>query len=166
MAGEKLVTVFRSDSADAEEQTAVLRDMLGQSNITAEVASDPEGVFEVRVPPEHEEDARRFIETQKDFTSSDVDLSHDLDMVTVFSSQEYNAEMIATELRSILEAHDIPSVLVSSSMFPNLPYEVRVPRERFEEARQAIAAAAEAGPSAAEQAEREMEMGGGGDINP
>jgi hypothetical protein len=165
MAGEKLVTVFKSDSADAEEQTAVLRDMLAKSNITAEIASDPEGVFEVRVPPAQEEDARRFIEIQKDFTSSDVDLSHDLDMVTVFSSQEYNAEMVSTEIRSILEAHEIPSVLVSSSMFPSLPYEVRVPRERLEEARQALAAAAEAGPSAAEQAEREMEAGGG-DVTP
>jgi hypothetical protein len=166
MAGEKLITVFWSDSADAEEQTAVLRDMLGKSNITAEIASGPEGVFEVRVPGGQEEDARRFIETQKDFTPSEVDLSHDLDMVTVFSSQEYNAEMIATELRSILEAHEIPSVLVSSSVFPSLPFEVRVPRERLEEARQAIAAAAEAGPAAAEQAEREMEMGGGGEFNP
>jgi hypothetical protein len=161
MAGEKLVTVFRSDSADAEEQTAVLRDMLAKSDITAEIASDPEGVFEVRVPPSQEEEARRFIETQQDFSSSEIDLSHDLDMVTVFSSQEYNAEMVATEIRSILEAHGIPSVMVSSSMFPNLPFEVRVPRERLEEARQALAAAAEAGPSAAEQAEREMEAGGG-----
>ncbi len=144
-----------------------MRDMLGNANIEAEVFDDstpgvPEGAFEVRVPPAFQADAEQFIETQKDFTPEALDLSHDLDMVPVFVSESPNAEMLATEIRSILEAHDIPSVLVSGSMFPNLPFEVRVPKTQLEEARKAIAAAEEAGPSAAEEAERETEGPTGG----
>jgi hypothetical protein len=79
------------------------------------------------------------------------DLSHDLDLATVFASDAHNAEMLALEVQSLLEAQDIPTVLVSGSQFPSLPYEVRVPRARLEEARAAIAAAEQAGPEAAEQ---------------
>lgn len=157
----ELVTVFRSADADAEDQANTVRDMLAKANIRAEIFELP-GAFDVRVPRAQEEDAVRFIETQRDFTPEPTDLSHDLDMVTVFSSQEYNAEMIAIEVRSILDAHGIPSVLVSSSMFPNLPFEVRVPKTCLEEARRAIVAAEEAGPSAAEQAERDFEAGESG----
>ncbi len=69
--------------------------------------------------------------------------------------------MLALEIRSILDAHGIASVLVGSSALPNLPFEVRVPKLLLDEARRAIAAAEEAGPSAAEEAERETEIGGG-----
>ncbi len=166
MDGENLVTVFRSDATDAEEQTAVLRDMLGESNIPAEVSGTHEGAYEVRVRPEHEEAARELIATHRDFRVQEVDLSHELDMVPVFSSQDYNAEMVATEIRSILEANGIPTVLVSGSMFPSLEFQVRVPRLRAEDARRAIAAAEEAGPTAAEEAEREFESGGGSEFTP
>jgi hypothetical protein len=79
------------------------------------------------------------------------DLSHDLDLVTAFASDAHNAEMLALGVQSLLEAQDIPTVLVSGSQFPSLPFEVRVPRARLEEARAAIAAAEEGGPEAAEQ---------------
>lgn len=168
MAGEnELVTVFRSADPDAEEQAALARDMLAGAGISAEVFGDstpdvPEGAFEVRVPPEQQADAERLIEAQQDLHSQLVDLSHDFDMVPVFISETPDAEMIAMELRSILEAAEIPSVMVSGSVFPNLPYEVRVPKVRLDEARKAIAAAEEAGPAAAEEAERESETSGGG----
>jgi hypothetical protein len=168
MAGENdWVTVFRSADADAEEQATVVRDMLEKANIEADIFSDsspgvPEGAFEVRVPPEQQADAEQLIETQKDFTPNALDLSHDLDMVPVFVSEAPNAEMLALEIRSILDAQGIPSVLVSGSMFPNLPFEVRVPKSHLDEARKAIVAAEEAGPSAAEEAERETEGPTGG----
>jgi hypothetical protein len=162
MAGKtELVTVFSSDAVDAEEQCIILRDMLLKVNINAELAGKPNATVEVRVPPAQAEDARQFIETQQDFTPSEVDLSHDLDMVTVFNSQDYNAELLATGIRSVLEEAGIPSVLVSASVFPSLPFEVRVPRERLDDARRAIAAAQEAGPTAAEEAEREFEANEG-----
>jgi hypothetical protein len=88
------------------------------------------------------------------------DTSHDLDLATVFISDAHNAEMLALEVQSLLEAQDIPTVLVSGSQFPNLPFEVRVPVARLEEARATLAAAEQAGPEAAEAAEREFEASG------
>jgi len=82
-------------------------------------------------------------------------------MVPVFIAEGADSEMCAMGIRSVLDAQGIPSVLVSSSPYPNLPFEVRVPKERIEEARKAIAEAEEAGPLAAEEAERESEGGGG-----
>jgi hypothetical protein len=158
----ELVTVFRSADADAEEQASVVRDMLEQANIAAQTFDDsapgvPEGVFEVRVPRPSQEQAERLISANTDPAA--LDPSHDLDMVTVFVSDAPDAELVSTQIRSILDAQGITSLLVSGSMFPNFPFEVRVPRERLEDARQAIAAAEDAGPAAAEEAEREYESG-------
>lgn len=91
------------------------------------------------------------------------DLSHDLDLATAFASDAHNAEMLALEVQSLLEAQDIPTVLVSGSQFPSLPFEVRVPRARLEEARAAIAAAEQAGPEAAQ---REYEAAAGSEDIP
>jgi hypothetical protein len=161
-AANQMVTVFRSADMNAEEQATAARELLVNANIPAELFDDsapgvPHGAYEVRVPVVHEEDARRLIETQRDFTEQPVDLSHDLDMVPVYSSGTGNAEVQALEIRSILDAQGIPSVLVSGSMFPSLEFQVRVPKTRLDEARQAIAAAEAAGPEAAEAAELESE---------
>jgi hypothetical protein len=163
----ELVTVFRSADPTAEEQAAAARDLLLDAGYDAEIFDDsapgvPEGAFEVRVPREQQAGAERLVDARKDFTSAPLDVSHDLDMVTVFVSDAPDAEMLAAEIRSILDAQAIPSVLVSGTMFPSLPYEVRVPKVRVEEARQAIDAAEAAGPSAAEEAERESESEGEG----
>jgi hypothetical protein len=82
-------------------------------------------------------------------------------METVFETQAHNAEMLAIEIRSLLEAHGIPALIVSPGPFPNLPFQVRVPRAYLDDARRVIAAAADAGPSGAEEAERESEFLGG-----
>lgn len=166
MAGDNdWITVFRSADSEAEEQATVVRDMLQRADIPADIFDDsapgvPEGAFEVRVSAEHQADAEQLIGAQKDFRPETLDPSHELDMVTVFVSDAPEADMLATQVRSILEAAGIPSVLMSGSMFPSLPYEVRVPRLRLEEARRVIAAAEEAGPAAAEEAERESEEEG------
>jgi len=88
------------------------------------------------------------------------DPSHDLDLVTAFISAAHNAELLALGVQGVLEAQGIPTVLVGGSQFPNLPIEVRVPQARLEEARAALAAAEQAGPEAAEAAEREFEASG------
>jgi hypothetical protein len=108
-----------------------------------------------------EENADFAAESDELEASEVLDTSHDLDMETVFASDAHNAEMLATGVRSILEAQEIPSILVSGSQFPSLPFEVRVPRARLEEARAALQAAEEAGPAAAEEAERQYELSGG-----
>jgi len=81
-----------------------------------------------------------------------MDVSHDLDLVPLYSSQLIDAEMEAEVLRSILDANGIPSVL-SSSPLSTLEFEVRVPRNRVEEARKVIADQRAAGPDAAAEAE-------------
>ncbi|MGC9971795.1 MAG: hypothetical protein ABSE56_14525 [Bryobacteraceae bacterium] len=168
MADEReLVTVFRSADSDAEDQAAAARDLLTQAGLSAETFDDstpgvPAGAFEVRVPPEQQAEAERLIDSQREPSGEPPDLSPDLDMVPVFASDAAEAEMLATQIRSILEARDIPSVLTSGSMFPSLPFEVRVPKIRLEEARQAIVEAQEAGPAAAEEGERESEAESGG----
>jgi hypothetical protein len=162
----ELVTVFRSADPDAEDQAVAVRDMLANANIEAELFDDtapgvPEGAREVRVSAQQAEVAERLVNDQKDPTPSPGDVSHNLDMVTLFATDAADGELVTLGIRSILDAQDIPSVLISGPMFPSLPFEVRVPKSRLEEARRAIAAAEEAGPSAAEEGELESEESGG-----
>lgn len=162
----RMVTVFRSADVNANEQASTAIELLRDAGIPAEVYDDkfpgvPEGVVEVKVPENWAEQAQDLIQTQGEFIAQPYDTSEDLEMVPVFSSQSADAELMALEIRSLLEAHGIPSMLVGASTFPNLPFEVRVPKIHFEEARQVLAAAAEAGPAGAEEAERDSEAQGG-----
>jgi len=86
-----------------------------------------------------------------------LDTSDDLDLVTVFSSDKHTSEMEATAIQSILEAGGVSSVIVGTGVIPSLPFEVRVPRSRLEEALRLIAESEAAGPRAAEEAERASE---------
>jgi hypothetical protein len=81
------------------------------------------------------------------------DASHHLDLVTVFRSAGAFSDFQAISIRALLESNGIPAVLVGDSRLPNLDDEVRVPRDHAERARQLIAEARAAGPSAAEEAE-------------
>lgn len=85
------------------------------------------------------------------------DDSEDFDLVTVFSSDEHDAEMEALAVQSVLEAGGIPAVIVGSSVLPSLPFEVRVPSSRLEEAQKLIADSKAAGPAGAAEAERASE---------
>ena len=85
------------------------------------------------------------------------DDSEDFDLVTVFSSEDHNAEMQAQAVQSVLEAWGIPAVIVGSYVLPNLPFEVRVPSSRVEEAEKIIADSEAVGPAGAEEAERASE---------
>jgi hypothetical protein len=85
------------------------------------------------------------------------DDSEDFDLVTVFSSEDHNSEMQAQAVQSVLEAGGIPAVIVGSSVLPNLPFEVRVPSSRVEEAEKIIADSEAVGPAGAEEAERASE---------
>jgi len=83
--------------------------------------------------------------------------SSGLDLVTVFESYGMTAEMEAMEVQAILELDGIPAVIVSTSMYPSLPYQVRVPKDRAGQALALIAEAQAAGPAGAEEAERGTE---------
>ena len=90
----------------------------------------------------------------------DVDPSHDLDMVTLFSSSNHDAEMEANAIRSLLEANDIPSIVVGAAQIPSLEFQVQVPKTRLGEAERVLADARDAGPEAAVEAERAGEEPG------
>jgi Putative prokaryotic signal transducing protein len=83
--------------------------------------------------------------------------SHALDMVTLWSSNTVMAEMEADMIKGVLESNDIPVMVVGASQYPNLPFEVRVPRGKVKEAEELIAQAQAAGPDAAVEAEAESE---------
>jgi hypothetical protein len=85
------------------------------------------------------------------------DASDSLSLVTVFSSDAHDAEMEAFAVRGVLDANEIPSVIVGASLYPNLPFEVRVPGNCADDARRAIAESRTAGPSGADEAERASE---------
>jgi hypothetical protein len=98
--------------------------------------------------PEHDEEPVASEET--------LDVSHDLDMVPVFSSTAVNAEVEGDLICGVLANTGIAAVL-SRSLFPNLGVTVQVPRARLEEAERLIAEARAAGPDAAAEAERASE---------
>ena len=76
-----------------------------------------------------------------------------MDMVVLFSSSNYDAEMEATAIHSVLEANGIQSIIVGTSSLPVLEFEVQVPKDNLEEARRILADAQAAGPAAAAEAE-------------
>jgi len=158
----ELATVFRSADHNAEEQAAEVRDLLREAGLRAQLFSSrdlgiAEGTWEVRVPSDQTAEAERLIAENRALIEQPMDTSHELDMVTVFQSDAHNAEMLAAGIQSLLEANGIPCVILSPGPIPSLPFEVRVPRSRLEEAQAAIRAAEEAGPAAAEEASRMSE---------
>lgn len=86
-----------------------------------------------------------------------VDTSHDLDMITLFSSSNHDAEMEATAIHSMLKANGIPSVVMGATTIPVLEFQVQVPRGVAREAERLLEEARAAGPEAAAEAERASE---------
>ncbi|MBL8213220.1 MAG: hypothetical protein JNK87_21055 [Bryobacterales bacterium] len=82
------------------------------------------------------------------------DISHDLDLATVFESQGAEGEMEAMAVHGVLVANGIDAVLMGSSSLPNLPFIVKVPLETQAEAQRLLAEAQAAGPAAADEAEQ------------
>jgi hypothetical protein len=89
--------------------------------------------------------------------SESVDTSHDLDVVTLFSSSNHDAEMEAMAIHSILQANGIPSILQGASTIPVLEFQVQVPKADLEEAQRVLEEARAAGPAAAAEAEEASE---------
>ena len=87
------------------------------------------------------------------------DTSHEMDMVTLFSSSNFDAEMEAMQINGMLESNGIPSMVVGTSTLPVLEFEVQVPKEHLEEARRILAEAQAAGPEGAAEAEAASEEG-------
>jgi Putative prokaryotic signal transducing protein len=88
--------------------------------------------------------------------SAKANLSHDLDMVSLFQSQTVDAELDAENIRGVLESGGIASVLETSPV-ASLGFEVFVARADLERAQALISEALDAGPEAADEAEAESE---------
>jgi len=95
-----------------------------------------------------------------DAAAGEVDPSPELDAVTIMELQGVSGEVEALALKSILDANNVPSVLVGTSTLPNLSFQIQVPASEVDRARAAIAEAQAAGPAAAVEAERESEING------
>ena len=81
-------------------------------------------------------------------------------LVPVFSSSNHDAEMEAMTIRGILEASDIPVMVVGPGVLPSLEFQVQVPEHLLDRAQGIIDAALAAGPKAAAEAEAESEAEG------
>jgi hypothetical protein len=76
--------------------------------------------------------------------------SHALDMVPLWDSSTIDAEVEADMIRGVLDSNGIPTLLGGAvSQFPNLGFQVLVPRGKVLEARRLIEEAKAAGPAAA-----------------
>jgi hypothetical protein len=156
------VTVFRSADPSAQQQAEAVQNILDSAGLGPELCGAdtpgiPAGVWEVRVPADEVRRAEALIASHEQEISQPGDASPSFDLVTLFSSDRHNAEMEAIGIRALLDAADIPSVIVGASVYPNLPFEVRVPRNCLEDAQRVIAESQAAGPEAAEEAEKASE---------
>jgi hypothetical protein len=82
--------------------------------------------------------------------------THALDMVTMPGGR-ISAESEADMIRGVLDANEIPSLLIRAAQYPNLGFEIQVPRGLIGKAEQVLQEALAAGPEAAAEAEAETE---------
>ncbi len=135
---ERFVTVFRSADHSAREQAEAIEEALRAMGIAFEVLDDKEpgvlsGVVEIRVAAGQAAEA----ESARDRTLArlaEMGVTHDLDMVSVFSSDAHDAEMEAMTVEGLLQANGIDTELIGPSVLPVLSFQVQVPREDRDEA--------------------------------
>jgi hypothetical protein len=166
-----MVTVYRSADMGATDEAEGVRRLLEDAGIPAEVFDDsspgvPSGVYEVRVPAEEATEAEALIAAAERGNSlgEDLDPSHNRDLQPVFLSNKNDAEMEALAVKALLESNGVDAMIVGSPQIPSLTFEVRVPKDQVEQARQVIAEAKAGGPAAADEAEQHSE--GEAPLNP
>jgi len=145
----ELVTVFRSADASADDDAEQVCDLLVEAGLTAIVVDDSEpgvveGCWEVRVPANQAEHADQLISASAAAMENRGDPSDDLDLIPLFEEGTDLTELEAMNLKTLLEANGIPTVVVGSSQLPNIPFEVRVPQDLLETAEQVVADASAA----------------------
>jgi hypothetical protein len=78
-------------------------------------------------------------------------------MTPVFSSSNHDAEMEAMAIKGVLDANDVPAMIVGPSVLPNLEFQVQVPQHLLTRARQVIREARQGGRKAAVEGEAATE---------
>jgi hypothetical protein len=82
--------------------------------------------------------------------------THALDMVTLPGGR-VSTESEADMIRGVLDANEIPSLLIRAAQYPVLGFAIQVPRGLVGKAEQVVAEALAAGPEAAAEAEAQTE---------
>jgi hypothetical protein len=83
----------------------------------------------------------------------------DLDLITLYDSSIAFSEIEADVIAGVLEAGGVEAVISGNTVFPNLAFTVKVPREQLTHAQRLLAEALAAGPEAADRGEAESEGG-------
>ena len=78
-------------------------------------------------------------------------------MMPVFSSSNHDAEMEAMAIKGLLDSNDIPAIVVGPQVLPTLEFQIQVPEDLLERARQIIRDARQSGRHAADEAEAATE---------
>lgn len=153
----EFITVFRSAPGKTADDAAEVCRQLAEAGLQASVVEDKQsGAWEVRVPGEEGGKAADLISiNQPDWASpaEAVDPSPEFDQVTIYISGSSLGEMEAMSIKSLLNSAGIPAFIVGTPTLPNLSFQVQVPREQAEEAREVLKEAREVGPEGAAEAE-------------
>jgi hypothetical protein len=96
-------------------------------------------------------------EEDREPAAGSVDISPELDLVTLYRSPAAGSEIEADIIRGILDSHGVPSLLLRVMGYPQLGCEVQVQRRNVREAERLIEEAKAAGPAAAMDAEKDSE---------
>src|SRR5258708_16500610 len=152
------VIVFRSSTPRAREDAAAILEFLASQGISGELVDDTAppltaDEWGVRVEAEDAAQAEALIASNppNEDEFANVDESHQLDLVTVFNAAGSRSEMEAMSVKGVLDVAGIYAVIVGDPRLPNLPEEVRAPREHVTEAQRAIADAITPRPAAADE---------------
>jgi hypothetical protein len=78
-------------------------------------------------------------------------------MVAVFSSSNHDGEMEAMAIKGLLDANNIPAMIVGPHVLPTLEFQVQVPANLLDNARQIIREARQGGRRAADEGEAATE---------
>jgi hypothetical protein len=84
-------------------------------------------------------------------------MANDTAMTPVFSSSNHDAEMEAMAIKGLLDSSDIPAVIIGPQVLPTLEFQVQVPEDFLDRARQTIRDARQGGRQAADEAEAASE---------
>jgi hypothetical protein len=74
-------------------------------------------------------------------------------MAVVFSSSNFDGELEAMSIKSVLDANDIPAMVVGAHSLPSLEFQVQVPEHLLAQAEQVIRDARQDGRRAADEGE-------------
>lgn len=164
-AEQKSVTIFRSAERTGRDEAAAICECLTDAGLSPAMLTDSDpgiavDTVEVRVPASEQAEAEQAIAAMRAAAAQTGDASENLNLVTLYEGVGTSAEIEALSIRAVLDASNIPSVLVGVSAIPNLPFGVKVPQSYAAQAQTALEEARSAGPSAAEEAEQATERSG------